>query len=379
MCFDTTSANTGHLKGACTILEGKFVGRELLWLPCRHHIMEIILAKVFSLCFGPSSSPDIQIFKRFKSHWKNIDKGSFQSLTTDEETDRFKNETLEYLSKVDGWKVQPRDDYKELVKLTLTVLGKPPENIHWRAPGSVHHARWMAKLIYGIKIYLFRNQKNVINLINREEAQLKRFVTFGTSLYTAAWIKAPLAAEAPSNDLQLWRDLKQYEAVDKEISTSTLKVLERHLWYISEDLVGLAIFSDQVTSREKKDIVAKMSSVSSSPRMVRGNQEVLKRTANPKLCNFATTRSKAFFQRMNIRTSFLNSEPDLWKENPDFTDGIVKVKNLLVVNDVAERSVKMCEDFNKYSQIVRRINNFYSKLYKRTEKSFRLKQQNKPF
>ena len=39
MCFDTTSLNTGRFKGVCTVLEEK-IGHELLWWPCRHHIME---------------------------------------------------------------------------------------------------------------------------------------------------------------------------------------------------------------------------------------------------------------------------------------------------------------------------------------------------
>ena len=35
----------------------------------------------------------------------------------------------------------------EVIELTLIVLGHPPSTIHWRAPGPVHRARWMAKLI----------------------------------------------------------------------------------------------------------------------------------------------------------------------------------------------------------------------------------------
>ena len=41
MSFDTTAGNTGHLNGACTLLE-KQMGRDLLWLACRHHVMELI-------------------------------------------------------------------------------------------------------------------------------------------------------------------------------------------------------------------------------------------------------------------------------------------------------------------------------------------------
>ena len=74
-----------------------------------------------------------------------------------------------------------RDDYQELIELTLIVLGSPPTTIHWRAPGPVSHARWMAKLLYAMKIYLFRNQRHVVKLTMKEEAQLQRIVLFGLS------------------------------------------------------------------------------------------------------------------------------------------------------------------------------------------------------
>ncbi|XP_074100039.1 uncharacterized protein LOC141528081 [Cotesia typhae] len=38
MCFDTTAVNTGIHNGTCKAIE-KTLGRELIWLPCRHHIL----------------------------------------------------------------------------------------------------------------------------------------------------------------------------------------------------------------------------------------------------------------------------------------------------------------------------------------------------
>ena len=71
MCFDTTAANTGRLSGACTLLE-QSVGRNLLWLACRHHILEVLLADAFSECLGPSSGPDILLFKKFRESWSTL-------------------------------------------------------------------------------------------------------------------------------------------------------------------------------------------------------------------------------------------------------------------------------------------------------------------
>ncbi|GBM34689.1 hypothetical protein AVEN_191844-1 [Araneus ventricosus] len=218
MSLDTTSINTGHLNGTCTLLEGK-IGRDLLWLACHHHNLELIFAKVFTLNFGPSSSPEIPLFKRFKKVWYVIVRNNFQILEVTPELVSFKESALSSLSNLLNETVKvPRDDYQELIELTNTVLRKPPEKIHWQAPGPVHHTRWMAKLIYGIKIYLFCNQKDVVNLTKREEAQLEKFVKFGTLIYTKTWIATPLASETPFIDLKLWKDLKEYELFDLKLA-----------------------------------------------------------------------------------------------------------------------------------------------------------------
>lgn len=60
LCCDTTASNTGRINGACTNLETYF-GRDLLYLPCRHHILELVLKSCFDILIGPTSGyKDIQ-------------------------------------------------------------------------------------------------------------------------------------------------------------------------------------------------------------------------------------------------------------------------------------------------------------------------------
>lgn len=40
-CFDTTASNTGRRSGACHLLE-QLLQKSLLYLPCRHHILELV-------------------------------------------------------------------------------------------------------------------------------------------------------------------------------------------------------------------------------------------------------------------------------------------------------------------------------------------------
>ena len=45
LVFDTTNCNTGYKTGACITIQ-RHIGRPLFWIPCRHHIGEIILSEV---------------------------------------------------------------------------------------------------------------------------------------------------------------------------------------------------------------------------------------------------------------------------------------------------------------------------------------------
>lgn len=254
----------------------------------------------------------------------------------------FKKSTIDFLQRSDIWQEQVRDDYKELIELTLTVLGMPPTVIHWRAPGSVHRARWMAKLIYAIKIYLFHDQE-MIPLSNNEKVQLERFVHFGALIYAKSWFSAPLATEAPAQDLQLWYNLKDYEQIDRQIATTAKKVLENHLWYLSDELVGLALFSDNVSTEEKSALLAG-SLRKATVRKVRGDISVMKK--EPQLGDFASTRTTQICRRFNIDPSFLQLPPDVWNDNDKYVEGKKRISKLRVVNDTAERGVKLFQEYN---------------------------------
>src|SRR6218665_95224 len=61
MCLDTTASNNGKKAGACTLLE-KGLRRNLLHLTSRHHVMEIIAEKTFSVInISPSTGSNRSI------------------------------------------------------------------------------------------------------------------------------------------------------------------------------------------------------------------------------------------------------------------------------------------------------------------------------
>ncbi|KAG0717466.1 hypothetical protein GWK47_054319 [Chionoecetes opilio] len=94
MAFDTTAANKGMVQGVCIRIE-RALEKPLVWLACRHHILEVVLKDVFKTCMGPSSGPNIALFKSLQNRWPIVDQSRPQPLTptalsSDEEAHRLR-------------------------------------------------------------------------------------------------------------------------------------------------------------------------------------------------------------------------------------------------------------------------------------------------
>lgn len=225
MGFDTIASNTGRLNGACVLLEQK-LEKNLLWLACRHHILEIVLEAVVVLALGISSGLVIQIFKRFQNRWHRINQEDFKPVNTDPEILPHVEEVTTAMIAFAAHQLtqfQPRDDYKELLNLIIVFLGGTPERgASFRAPAGLHRGRWMAKSIYALNLYLFREQ---LKLTKRELKGIKDICIFTVTIYAKYWFQAPFAWSAPRNDLQLLKDLKAYENINQTLAKATTKKL----------------------------------------------------------------------------------------------------------------------------------------------------------
>jgi hypothetical protein len=352
LCFDTTASNTGIHTGAITVIQKAF-DKRLLFLACRHHILEIIAAAVFDLFFV-SSGPQIAIFSRFKEEWSQLDLTQYAPvdkeshacfLTTDEKQwlEQYRNEVISFLKEQLQQEKQPRHDYLEFIKLTLLTLGESlGSETGFSPPGAYHRARWMAKGIYVLKMFCFREQ---FHLTAHELQALKRLCLFTITIYVQAWFKAPLSRDAPVNDLNLLHILEAYVTVDKRVAETALAKQKNHLWYLSEDLVGLSIFSDLVEPQEKRNIIAAFKKPERKKDLRRVNAKSTNFTSKS-LSDFATKRSLNLFKALKIPVALLNCDPGAWEQHEDYKLARGKVSSMRVVNDCAERAVKLATDVN---------------------------------
>ena len=125
----------------------------------------------------------------------------------------------------------------------------PP--VQLKRPGAMHKARWMSKLLYAIKICLSEQQTKQLppgTVTTRQQvSKLRQFVVFVTHVYSAWWMTCTSVVDAPWRALCLVHLLLRYEAcVDALVGRSALRAFQHHFWYLTAEMVPLALFSENV-------------------------------------------------------------------------------------------------------------------------------------
>ncbi|KAG7158405.1 hypothetical protein Hamer_G027380 [Homarus americanus] len=315
LCFDTTSSNTGRVQGAVVHLEA-LLEKQLLRLGCRHHVMELVVRAAASNIFGKTSAPTDPLFQTLKKRWSQLDHSQYlrldiANLPESDWLSHLRHRTVSYLLTVTEW---AREDYREAAELTLLVLGvNPPRGTHFLRPGACHHARLMAKIIYYLKIYMFSRQ---LELSSDLCVKLQRMAIFVSLLYTPAWLKSPVAEDAPVNDLQLHHELLRYRAVDCEVADAALAVASRHLWYLRPQTVVLSLCSEKLSAAEKKEMATKLSCLEETNDYANDNLVIQQTT---RLSDLIDERSWMIFKEHHVcDTAWLMSPVEDWEKNEEF-------------------------------------------------------------
>ena len=121
----------------------------------------------------------------------------------------------------------------------------------------MHSAKWLAKAIYSLKIELmFSSNKKEMNITMFELKGLCRFNKFVICVYLQSWYTSRSVVDAPVNDMQLLQRLHRYD--DQDLQAVGLKLMQRQSWYLNPELATLSLFSDNLTDRQKANLVKNM-------------------------------------------------------------------------------------------------------------------------
>lgn len=178
-------------------------------------------------------------------------------------------------------------------------------------------------------------------------AKLMRINGFLAHFYVPAWMKASCGADAPINDLQFIHDMFDFRDVDKDIADVVIKKLRNHQWYLSEEVIPFALFSKHplMTNALKKEMADQLL-LTPIPENFRLGKPVFKKIGlDTTLTSLIGPESHSLFHILKVSTDWISKPVEQWHSDHDFRVAELFVRTVKVVNDAAERGVKLISDF----------------------------------
>ena len=116
----------------------------------------------------------------------------------------------------------------------------------------------------------------------------------------------------------------------------------------SEELVGLALFDDNVPNDTKTAMVEAMISNHGEVCPPKRANVDLSTLAAITLADFTTANSQKLLTKLRLPQNFLEEPPSNWKENLEFKQAKEVINSLAVVNDHAERGVALTQQYSGF-------------------------------
>ena len=166
--------------------------------------------------------------------------------------------------------------------------------------------------------------------------------------YVPAWLKYSIGVDAPINDLEFLQNMIEYRSDDHVVADSAFKKLSSHKWYLNEETVAFSFFSDHrcMSSDVKEAMALRLLSISPPDEFRRGIP-VCRRNVDAftKVVDLIGPETWFLFETLDLDRSWLYLSPELWPSSESYQKAKTFVCNLKVVNDAAERNVKLYADY----------------------------------
>ncbi|KAG0728863.1 hypothetical protein GWK47_031607 [Chionoecetes opilio] len=126
-----------------------------------------------------------------------------------------------------------------------------------------------------------------------------------------------ISAYSAKNDPDFITDVKRI--CDDGVASVTEHALRRHLWYLSQNLIGLAIFDDRISPGQKAEMVEGMKrpSTTKNPRRPESNTPI---NLNRPLFAFCSVWSMQVLKSLQeaSKPTFLELSPETWNTDSCF-------------------------------------------------------------
>jgi len=377
--FDTTAVNTGWKNGVMVKLE-KYIGEKLLHIHCRHHIFERICSDIVAAVLGDTNAPEYTIYQDLTSAWASVNTCDYSSFHLHHLPKSIRPIAEDFICfaqailKEDESDFTVKDDYRELLQLGLLLFDSIPRDsptLPVRSIGCISNARWMSKVICEQKIALYSHQLCQLGMLksNIDVEQHRNLALFLTLFYVKPWLQCPLPFEAAVNDLNLFNHISNLQCKQDlppyfhKFIAATLNRLDAHLWYVSEEMVFLALFSKQISDTEKEQCrkeLLKNERKSNITLQKLGKMVTPELKKGTKIKSLIGPNSFLIPTRMKVEAKFLKVRASEWEQDSSYNFFENALGKLQVTNDAAERAILLAKTYhNKLTTAPAQRSNLY--------------------
>ena len=126
------------------------------------------------------------------------------------------------------------------------------QNFKFQWPGAHHHARFMGKELYILKMDLLKDQLSFLTV--NEKDQISQLAIF-TALYQAIWfLQCNVAVSAPYSTLQCFDQMVKFTEFNLHLAFTICDILVNHTWYLSESWVVVSLVDEDCPEEERRAV-----------------------------------------------------------------------------------------------------------------------------
>ena len=139
---------------------------------------------------------------------------------------------------------------------------------------------------------------------SKEIQAIRRIGLFTVTLYVKTRFTAPITCDATYNDLCFLQRLEAFLSTDCQVGEVAIGKMKGQLWYLSEDLAGLSIFSCKASGDSKKVIVYALSKQQNIADYQRVDPKTIRTFHEKSVSDFVTQRSLHLFMTSSLAKIF---------------------------------------------------------------------------
>lgn len=217
--------------------------------------------------------------------------------------------------------------------------------------GAHHSARFMAYGIYTLKLEMLSSQ---LDLSQDDITSIHRMAIFVALFYAEQFLKSRLASISPAQDLKYLHYIQLYRVLDDKGAEVVTQSLKNHLWYLTAELVIFSLFDSELPDTVRKNIVFKLLSFTRPKHFAHGKPKFPSiDTDSPidypdQLVSFVGPRFWLLFHLLKMdgaALDWMKAPVKYWQRMVGYQKIEEIVRSLEVVNDCAERGIKLISDF----------------------------------